>query len=58
MNRHLRERASYVRTFEMVETTTLRQRVEDAIEGLAEILQAIDATAAAEAGERQEARSC
>ena len=58
MKMNLRERASYVRTFEMVETTKLRQRVEDAIEGLAEILQAIDATAAAEAGDQQEARPC
>ncbi|MCX5513735.1 hypothetical protein [Kaistia algarum] len=58
MNKHLRERASYVRTFEMVETTSLRQRVEDAIEGLADILQAIDATAGAEASEAREVRSC
>jgi len=34
---NLRDRASYVRTFEMVETTPLRFRIEDAIEGPAGI---------------------
>lgn len=58
MHTHFSERPSHVRSFELVETTALRRRVEDAIEGLTEILQAFDAPAGDDQADAQEARSC
>jgi hypothetical protein len=42
MRTHFSERANSVRTFEMVETTALRRRIEDTVERLLIMLDEID----------------
>lgn len=56
MNMHLRERADFVRRFDLIETTGLRRRVRQAIDDLGAILAELEAAGARPSRRRRQRR--